>query len=120
MLSPWTVYWVMQMDHIFRFSLIFTVLTGVVAALSFIPWADSWNNDAVPKCIARAVLWLVPLVFALGAATALIPSTKTMCAVLTLPVVVNNQTLQHDATEIYRLGLDRLRGALEIEESVEP
>lgn len=63
-----------------------------------------------------AFLILLPIFLCLIAAVVTVPSTKTAAAMLTIPVIVSNETLQADASEIYSLGMERLKEVLEDEQ----
>jgi hypothetical protein len=83
------------------------VISAILAFISYIP--DIAEEMAKIRPWAKRFLVLFVL---LGGAIMLTPTTKTMCAVLTIPAVVNNEEFQGDATEIYRLGMERLRDVL--------
>jgi hypothetical protein len=122
MISPWTVYWVMQADSLRGCVVAAGTLSATAACfagLAFIMATATGDRDTIPVT-ARflrgfSIATLVTFTFLPFA-----PTTKTLCAVLTIPAIANNETLQVDATEIYRLGMERLKEGLEFDNSPPP
>ena len=78
------------------------------------------NQEIDERKAGRKIFWkymkpLVPLFLLMFTASWLVPSTKTLAAMLVLPAIVNNETVQEDASEIYGLALEGLRKAVEDE-----
>lgn len=119
-MSPWTVYWVMQADSLrgalvtpIVLSIVGALISGFVASMTVIdPLPDRGRNDRIH---AKSRFWLSfsVTVFAIaGTAISFVPTTKTLCAVIAVPAVINNEQLQADAADIYRLGMERLKEEL--------
>lgn len=119
MISPWTVYWVLQLDSIKTgvgvFSILGLVLIGAAMAgilgISTMPPVSDGDRCLASKHLPRlGRAWVVCL--ALAASNMFLPTTKTACAILTIPAVANNETLQTDLTEVYQLGMERIKEEL--------
>ena len=120
MITPWTIYWVMQLDHLVVFVGIVCGVLGMTFGLSLLAIAmftAEYEKSVQTGAIRLAKRVAFPFLI-VGLTSALLPSTKTMCAVLTIPLVVDNEQLQGDATEIYQLGIERLKEVLEVEPEV--
>jgi hypothetical protein len=118
-LSAWDIYLVMQLDAIGFFSLMVTIALAGIAVSSFISiwrnqdfaeiYEDSPECKSYQKYMASAnssnkLAWRtfpVAIVFAL--ISALLPSSKTAAAMLILPAIVNNEAIQQEAGDLYRL-----------------
>lgn len=120
MLSPWTVYWVLQLDLIRGTQeFLFIVLLFYTAGVCFTAVLASCDNEpGKAKNLFRHARNIIPVAVVWCVFMTLTPNTKTMCAVLTIPAVANNEMLQRDATKIYELGMERLKEVLEIESVV--
>jgi hypothetical protein len=124
-MSHWTVYWVMQADTIQTCVIVMAVglwlaagvaLFGSFASMQVRKYESDEKKLAEAKIVSRwmrysaklailGVLAMVSLIF--------IPSTKTLCACIAIPAIANNDKLKGDATEIYKLGMERLKEALQ-------
>ena len=124
MLSPWTVYWVLQLDRIGGFFEVFAVLSGLAGVVLFLAFFISHTGCTDSEArefsvrLRQLLYWVTPVFLLFGAVNSLLPSTKTMCAVLTIPAVANSEVLQRDAASIYQLGMERLKEVLELESEV--
>lgn len=121
-LSPWLVYLILQLDSISMVVFVLSVLSSIVC---FIVWMvgligtecgtdrHNWKNPHeawIGLKRAGISLTVVSLLLMLG--NALIPSTKTMAAVVVLPAIVNNQNVQKEAGELYQLAKQGLANAV--------
>lgn len=125
MISAWTIYWVMQMDNIASMFLVAAVVGGVAAILLWCIYNDAasscpeeWGSsdyrakyqrklDMAPALFKRArqITVLAALLFIVAY---LLPSTKTAAAMLVIPAVANNETVQKEAGELYGIAKDAL------------
>lgn len=129
MISPLEIYLVLQMDSIKEATQVSAVVSGagVLGSLfigGLVASVDSW--DDVTKRESKAVLGTVAykwtkrlaLVCSLSAAlVALLPSTKTLAAMLIIPAVMNSETVQKEAGELYTMAKTALEEAVKPEES---
>lgn len=110
MISPWDIYWVMQLDRIID---LFTGITiaGGVGALLALCMTPVWVDGSM--CAPKLRKWIVgvPLaVLLFGAAgAAFIPSTKTAAAMIVVPAIANNETIQEEAGDLYKIAKEGLR-----------
>lgn len=117
-ISPWTIYWVMQMDSIGEFvksaAAVMAIPTVVFIVIKIINTVEphSSREAEIHTLSTRGILLCFPFWIPLVISSCLLPSTKSMCAILTIPMVANNETLQADASEIYTLGMERLKDVL--------
>ena len=103
MITPWEIYWVLQLDSI-RICFSVIVATGAFAALVLALGG--------PERYARRLAYVfVPLCcFA-----AFVPSTKTAAAMIVVPQIVNSPSIQHEAGDLYKLAKQALEQAIEPE-----
>ena len=88
MITSWDLYWITRLDQIeFFLCLIFFVGALVLIVIAAMSAAD---NDERPKW---ALKWMY-ILLAIGLITIFIPNTKTMVAILFVPKIVNNETVQ--------------------------
>ena len=124
-ISAWDVYWVMQLDSISVLISGLLAVSAVVCAGLFLVQAVhagedcwSWNEGSIQERKefrrtirghgARALV--AAMFFAL--ASALTPSSKTVAAMLILPAIANNETIQREAGDLYGLAKEALREAV--------
>lgn len=115
-MSPWTVYWVMQADSIcFAVSLLAAGF-GFLAAFAGFWWMVATSESKPPTDfldrMAARFVWFLNVALMLLFILAFCPSTKTLCAVIAVPAIANNERLQADAADIYKLGMERLKEEL--------
>ena len=119
-MSPWTIYWVMQADSIR------SVIGGLIAPSVFVFLISAFVSamssdesagvpDAIAKWSRRFFAISLPGTLLLSVAFGLAPTTKTLCAVIAIPAIANSEQLQADASEIYKLGMERLKEELSVE-----
>ena len=144
-MSEWTVYWVMQMDHIrdilggamviflifFVLSVLFKIIISVV--LSSMgknnghdpEWRDPDYEQAVRlNKVSKKLMWYsVPLFVIFGIINILLPTTKTLASVYILPKIFNSPIVRQEAKEMYNLAKQALAKAADIEskpDKIEP
>lgn len=120
-MSPFEVYCIMQADvlgnGIAAVAVVLGLVVGILSLVGTINYccgvADK-DDEALQLC-ATLFRWVrrlaLPFVVAFIAAI-LFPSTKTLCAMYAVPVIVNNETLHADLGEVYSLGMERLKDVL--------
>jgi hypothetical protein len=119
----WTIYFVMQADTIHgALWAVFSIAALLVLSLSLcIAFTTSLREfDEERKGCIRLLKrwgWLMPILFTLAA---LMPSTKTLATALIIPAIVNNETLQKEAGELYGVAKDAIKGVLTPDGKVEP
>ena len=112
MIDSWTVYWISRLDTItcilsimtFVFSILF--LFVIVVLLNEMARFDEDMyrcSSKVPMCIKIIPIIFLPIFLTL---TALVPTTKEMCAVIIIPKIVNNEKLHDVGDKFYNLAMD--------------
>lgn len=104
MITAWDIYWVMQLDTI---GMVASLLALAGIPISAFAWA-AWADENVDAPIAFPLVVTPLAILALLVAT-FIPSTKTAAAMIVLPAVANNETIQQEAGELYGIAKDALR-----------
>lgn len=113
-ISPWTVYWILQLDSISVALGTFVVIS--LASALFVPLLAGLIFD-LDEDDLRAILvkvwkpWAVLTLLAMLVGTFL-PSTKTAAAIIVLPAIANNESIQREAGDLYDLAKQALRQAV--------
>jgi uncharacterized protein YqhQ len=129
-ISPWTLYWILQLDSISTVLFIFTLLLGIAGIITSIigACATSEYNYRGPddemlksaKATAKAGYKMIKITVILSFILAFIPSTKTVAMVVVIPAVVNNEHVQKEAGDLYALAKEGLTKFVEDKESPAP
>jgi hypothetical protein len=107
MISPWEIYWVMQLDTINN-------LAGFASFIGLFGMPFMWGfilseTDSVAVRVAGSgvtAAWVLAL-----ALVAFLPSSKTAAAMIVIPAIANNERFQSEASDLYQLakqGLQKL------------
>ena len=129
MISPLEIYVVLQMDSI-KEALPFVVAASGISALGCVfvgsigatPEIYDTDNQRDAKIVLKAAAfkWAKRLLVVCSLSTSmasLLPSTKTLAAMFIIPAVMNNETVQKEAGEIYTMAKDALKEAVKPEET---
>lgn len=130
MITPWEIYWILQLDSINNMLNSLLVLF-LIACLGL--WAagilmsfsnpDAWDAEA-NKASSRRMLAMAPVFrkwalrltlfvcVPLLLAQMFIPSTRTVAAMVIAPKLINSPTIQHEAGELYDLAKQALQNAV--------
>jgi len=124
-ISPFTVYLVMQADEVCTAFFLASIISPVGAAALFAMYhMDSYKRtsplykderDQVESYLSTLLRWAkrLSVLSAVSLPLAvLLPSTKTLAAMIIVPAIVNSDAIQKDVPEIYELAKDRLKEAL--------
>lgn len=104
-ISPWTIYWVMQLDTIGVAAVVLSIFGGGALLLLWGFVLTELKSLAGYFVSATAsVVWLIVL-----AAAIFLPSTKTAAAMYLIPAIASNQTIHREAGELYGLAKQALR-----------
>lgn len=113
-ISGWSVYWLLQLDAIRTFFEVFTVFGGfgfIIAVAALVTAPTEGHRDIVKPFVVLGTI-LLPVILA---GVVLIPTTKTMAAILIVPRLAtaeNLQTVSKDTGDLYKLAMQRLKDAL--------
>lgn len=125
MISPWEIYLVLQLDTIGATLGITSVLlvagilvTAVVGGFEKgasntypemeISKRERANGERLHRWTFRLIWLAVPLL----AVNALLPSSKTAAAMIIIPAIANNETIQKEAADLYGLAKQALTEAI--------
>lgn len=106
-ISPWLVYWLMQLDDICKF-VVFTAVVGTILLIGLTAIriacksALEYDNDAKVFYEATTNLCkfssiIIPIFVLLSV---FIPNTKTVAAMILIPPIVNNEQVQQIPDDI--------------------
>ena len=109
MITESTIYWITRMDYLQGFALTVSITICVccfvgVMASSIIKYVSNYEDDV--KKAKRAFRWFLPSVLVssvLVFGAMLIPSTKEICAIKAIPVIVNNKQVQELPNKVVEL-----------------
>lgn len=121
-MTAWEVYWLMQADKISDAAIGVAVASGVsfgVVGFLALLFSTGPTEDItdVGKKLLPPLKWLAATFVVFLPLSVFMPSTKTLAAMYAVPLVVNNEQLQSDLTDVYTLGMERLKEVLEVEKS---
>lgn len=131
MITPWEIYWVLQLDSINAAITFFAFIAALVGGVALIASAfcqfdsdpDAWCAESNKQIAARnklraprlfGVAWRV-LLFAAAPAWVIatfLPSTSTAAAMIIAPKIINSPTVQHEAGDLYKLAKQALENAV--------
>ena len=106
-ISPWLIYWLMQLDSICNFVQVIAVLGSILLAILIIfriifkAYAE-WDEEAktfyivtTPLCKFSSII--IPIFVLINL---FIPDTKTVAAMVLVPPIVNNEQVQQIPDDI--------------------
>lgn len=112
-ITPWEIYWVLQLDSLNGLFVSMAILGGMLSLLLVMGamlMADD-DPDVSKRCAWFAKLMVT--IFAIGVLGAtFVPPTKTAAAMVVLPAIVNNPTVQHETGDLYKLAKQALQNAV--------
>lgn len=113
MISPWEIYWILQLDSIRDFFGAGVFLFGAAGLMAtiFAPILfDSYSDfKASPK---KVFGWIGSGLLVFSAALCFTPSTKTAAAMFIIPAIANNEAIQKEAGDLYSLAKQALTEAI--------
>lgn len=112
-MSPWTLYWILQVDSIKAVFTTFCAIIGTFGGIALIIggiWMTLAMEDTDERSFKAAKRFLkwsmsvcVPFVLFLSLISAFLPSTKQAATIYLLPRIVNNVEVQNTANDAMRL-----------------
>ena len=127
MITEAEMYWITRLDGIKESLLPLTIAPAVLGGVALVVWtiwacahaADARTTPAKPplqiKCVCLALLAVATLA---GITRTFLPTTKEYAAIKIIPAIANNETLQQDGSELYKLAVgwakEKLTTATEI------
>ena len=133
MITPWEIYWILQLDNIGTFIGIIIFLGVLVVSIMLIsgvmftssskcmPELDLSKEEAIQGKIltqlAGRIFWtILPLIILYP----FIPSTKTVATMLIAPKILNSPTVKHEAGDLYNLAKQALENDISQKKSNNP
>lgn len=124
MISAFEIYFVMQLDDmksVIGFLMwVATFSTVVALGLAFMAWDE--DNDVAKKA-ARLALRLGVFATVFAGFNAFVPSSRTAAVMFVLPAITSDRAIEAirpEATELYELAKDALRGLAPPAKTAEP
>ena len=116
----WTIYFVMKADSIecalwWVFAVSALVVGGTCISLMVNAGLSPTFSEKAKKLLKKAAWYPLPLMLIALA----MPSTKTLATALIVPAIVNNETLQKEAGELYNFAKSGLKSALTPDDKTE-
>lgn len=124
MISPFEIYLIMQLDDIKNALVGCTavgVATGVTLGLFLVMGlGDLHNNEkAANKALKSGVTFALFLGITAGFINMILPSSRTAAAMVLIPAIANNETIQREANDLYALAKEGLSNLAKDEEKKE-
>lgn len=108
-MTPSQIYWVLQLDSICAALVAASVIFAILGVISlFIACNDPDTGLSHAGCF---VSFLVMTLCIVG--SAFCPTTKVAAAMYVIPRVVNNEVIQADMLEVYKLGMTKVKEVLD-------
>lgn len=104
-ISAWDIYWVMQLDSIvgtFEWMAWMSALAAL--GVGFVHVLSDGDHGSW-RTVKIAAILSISSAFA----TAFIPSTKTAATMIVIPAIANNEAIQREAGDLYKIAKDGLR-----------
>ncbi len=111
-----TIYWITRLNHFHSFLSVMIVLIvffGLIYALCKMgpdyeatQYGGTWTPTKGDKGVITGCFLLIIL---FGAAKALMPTTKEMCAIIAIPAIVNDADVQEIGADIMQLGKEWIK-----------
>jgi H+/Cl- antiporter ClcA len=117
MITGWEIYYILKLDSLVGFCVVFSICFGLFAFLSACAWIANSNEqryETAEKCKKRffkaTIVFFVALFIAL-----VIPTTKEIAIIKVIPAIANSEavdTLKGDAKDLYNLGMSAAKEQL--------
>ena len=115
-ISPWTLYWILQLDSIKAAVVALAITTSLATLFLGVIGLDSSERErARGETMHRFAIRLAIVAVPLTLLTAFLPSSRTMAAVVLIPAIANNETIQREASDLYRLAKQAIERVAQVE-----
>lgn len=105
MITESMLYWITRLNYIGYAISGFIAIICISLFISIAVWVSSDMDDDI-KIIKKFVITSAISIIFLIVAQVLIPTTKEMCAIKIIPVILNNEKAQNMSSEVYDLAMD--------------
>lgn len=116
-MDAWTVYWLFKLDDIqtlFQVASFILVIGAMVSTVGYFISRSYYDKQDKKTCL-KFMRPLIPVAITCLVVAVLIPSTKTMAAIIVLPKIVSAENLDmvaKDGGDIYKLAMERIKDTL--------
>ena len=119
-IDPWTLYWITRLDYVPHF-LTFIIIMFVVLMFGSILYGcyQCENGQKWPRRSTFGMFSSIVGASLMMIVMCLTPTTKEMGAILIVPTVVNNENVQEEVGELYKLAKDWLENQIGDEDNNE-
>jgi len=111
MITETEMYWLTRLTSVqagvFAIGLFSLVLSLIATAIGACVWCDSYgdNKKKGKKAVVLSIPgWVLSVVFLFG--SVFVPTTKEMCVIKAIPVIVNNEQVQELPNKVVELAND--------------
>ena len=114
-MSSFQVYLMLQCNEL-RYAANLVLLFSILGIVGFSIWSIAAEAEGWEKQAKDALRWRMISAYGLLIAAILLivtPSKKTVCAMVTVPTIVNGEKLDPELADIYKLGMERIRDELD-------
>ena len=101
MVTESTIYWITRLDALKTLTLITGTLCIGVILIGFLAYCLNCKGGNEKKVLYWCPIFILPLILFIG--SVFIPTTKEMCAIKAIPVVVNNKQVQEMPNKVLEL-----------------
>lgn len=110
MITGWEIYYILKLDSLVKFCVVFSICFGLFAFVSAIAWLENNNEQKyeIAKTCKKRFFKAIIVFFVVLFITLVIPTTKEMAMIKVIPAIVNSEavdTLKGDAKDLYNLGI---------------
>jgi len=114
-ISPWTIYLIGQADNLQQLFVAITVVGCVICFIMGLVCVVT-DGEVNPFMGSRPLLFFAVALAIIGLTLAtLTPSSKTLAAMYIIPKIANNEQLQKDGGDIYKLAVEFAKDKLAVE-----
>lgn len=126
-ISPLELYFILQLDSIigvlgFVSGMSLFVICMIVLGIVIAHAADSYHENTVHERFApysKFIKKTAVVTVVTGALATFLPSTKNAAAIVVIPAIVNNETIQREAADLYGMAKQALKDAITEKTSTE-
>lgn len=97
-ITPFTIYLISRLTPLHDFLTVLTVLSAITSVLAVILLlvvsAEDGSEGDLPVAIRRFIRWPISVLILSSLATAVVPTTKDVAAMIVIPRIANSQTVQ--------------------------
>ena len=117
MITGWEIYYILKLDSLVMFFLIFSLCSGIFALASACAWFGNINLEKceIAKSCKKRFFQSTIATFVTLFIAFVIPDTKEMAMIKVIPAIANSEavdTLKGDAKDLYNLGINAAKESL--------